>query len=536
MIVNTTDLEALASLAEGSRKLADLVRPGFGPFGRNTIYDQATDIEMIVNDGRQILPQVEFKDRQENTGAALVKKAGEVVGTYNGDGTIATILVADTLIQGGMRQITAGTNPMQLRKALDSLVEPVLNVIEENAVKADDTLLRNAAQVAADDEKMGSFVMDAYLAAKPDGTVTVVDSQEPHTRVEMYDGIRYEYGLYHKGFITDFVRGQAILQEPYILLLNQRVGAFADMKKILEEVVQKRVTLLIIAQDIDQPLLNILLANRANGALSVAVGKGPGFGETRRRNMEALAAKTGAVMIEENCGLTLSECDLSICGRVKRAVLDDEMTLLEGITQEDPEKVEMIRRRTAEKLENETNQDEIEKLQDTLNILSGKSAKIIAGGMVEYEMFEQKSRAESALAAIRSAEKLGVVAGGGSIYLTAAEKLKEMEPDAIFPKDIPEDVRTAAVNCMVKALTSLTKAIAENAGYAGGVVTDAVVKKQKEEGVRIGFDVRTGEYKDMLAAGVPDSADTACYVVQTAISMAGTVLTAGAVVYPPEQQ
>ena len=191
---------------------------------------------------------------------------------------------------------------------------------------------------------------------------------------------------------------------------------------------------------------------------------------------------------------------------------------------------------TAEKLAQETNADEIEKLQDTLNILSGKSAKIIAGGMIEYEMFEQKSKAESALAAIRSAEKLGVVPGGGSIYLTAAKAVEETDASVKTVRGVNADVMAAAKRCMTDALSSLTYAIAENAGYAGGVVIREIAARQEQEGVRIGFDVKNGTYCDMLEAGIADSADTCCYVVQTAVSIAGTVLTAGAVVYPPEKE
>lgn len=527
MSVKTMETSTLKDLAQGSARLAALLSPNFGPSGRNTIFDQLTDIELVVNDGRQILPQLELAEKEENTGATLLKNAGIAVGQNNGDGTTATILMADALVQEGMKQITAGTNPIQLKKELDRLSEPVLDAIRAQAAAPDKQMLEQVAVIAADDEEIGHFAAEAYEAVRPDGQITVVDSQEPHTRIEMFEGVRYEYGIYNQGFITDQVRRQAVLDDPYILLLNQKVSAIDDLKKMIMEAAEKKVSLLIIAQDVDQPLLNVLLMNNANRALKCCVGKGPGFGDTRRRNLECLAAKTGAVMIEENCGLTLKDCGLEVCGRAGRAVLDKDSTLLEGLPNENPERVAQLIRRTKETLENEKSPDEQEKLQETLNILSGKSAKIICGGMVEYEMFEQKSKADSAVAAIRAAERGGIVPGGGTVLLHALRAL---------PETGEGEVRKAAVKCLNSALLRPVLAIAENAGYSGDVVVEKVSAALAGGDKNYGFDAQKGEYGDMIAAGVLDCTDTICEAVRTAVSIAGIVLTAGAVVYPPENK
>ena len=514
------DPELAQQLRTGTEKVGKLVSPNFGPLGRNTIRDQKYDLPLVANSGRKVLKELALPGDGENVSAVLLREAALNISDHYGDGALTTAVLAQALIIAGQKLIAAGYNPMQLRKGIHALLPQVGPLLEEMSVPLDDELMEKFAQVTAKNEEVGVNVVKACRQVGTDGIITVLDSQARETVLNLWDGVRYDYGLYNMIFATDGERKRAVLEKPYVLLCNVKIQNIRQIQKILEDVVRQRASLLIIAQDVSDEVMRILAANAARGVLKVCIGKGPGFGDTRRRNMTALAAKTGSMLYEDGMGRTLEECGLEICAQVNYAELDKDQTVLQGFTKENPELVEILRKQTLEKRSTVTDEDEVEKLELTLSILNGKTAEIQVGAVIEYEMFEKKYLYENTIRAVQNAAKSGLVPGAGSAFLWMGEKLR---PEA---EKLTGAEREGAV-CLCEALAIPAKLLADNAGEDGNFI----VKQLLELGdPRKGYDVLDREITDLQEKGIMTPCNAARSMVEIAVETAASIWTTGAAV------
>lgn len=518
-----TDAGSLKKLSAGAGRLADTLRPNYGPNGRNTIYDQTYDIPLVVNTGRKILPEIQLTDRLEQTGAALVREAALKVDRLNGDGTTVTVMMAGTLIREGSKMIDAGADPVGLRRGIMHAIPAVEQAVRRGSVAADSReMIEQTASVAADSPEIGKLVADAFEAVGPGGIITVSDSQEPATRLEVSGGVKYDYGFLSASFINVPAKQAAALEHPYLLLVNRRLAHLAELENILAEMIKKKASLFIVASDMDQELMNLLLTNIHREIFLAAVGKAPGYGDTRNRNMRALAAKTGAVLVEEDYGLELDRCGLEICGRADFVMADREKTLIRGLHRENRSVVHEMKVHTEMLLAEEIDPYEKEKLKGTLAILAGNMASLIAGGMTEYEMFEAKHQIENGVNAAYTAIRTGVTAGGGKGYLLAVPAVEQMIHDSHGEEE------RLALQCVRKALLDPARSIADNVGDNGDYVTERLMERGQD--VFWGYDAGKHQFRDLRETGVLDPVGTVCSSFRAAAEIASVVLTAGAVV------
>lgn len=514
------DPELAEQLRAGTEKVGRLVTPNFGPQGRNTIRDQKYDLPLVANSGRKILKELALPGDGENVAAVLVREAALKISDNYGDGAITTAVLAQAMIIAGQKLIAAGYNPMQMRKGIHALLPKVAGYLDEMTVPLSDELMVKFANVTAKNEEVGENVVKACRQVGPDGVITVLDSQARDTVLNLWDGVRYDYGLYNMIFATDGERKRAVLDEPYLLLCNVKIQSIRDIQKILEEVIREGASLLIVAQDVSEDVQRILAANVARGVLKVVLGKGPGFGDTRRRNLQALAAKTGAIMYEENAGRKLSECGLEICARINHAELDKDNTVLQGFRKEDSETVKILHNHTQALLDETTDPDEREKLELTMSILNGKTAEIQVGAVIEYEMFEKKYLYENTIRAVQNAARSGLVPGAGSAFLWLGEKLR-----ADAEKLSGAEREGAEVLC--EALEIPARLLADNAGEDGNTVVRSLLDGGDPNR---GYDVVAHRETDLMEQGILTPRNAAQAMVEVAVETAASLWTTGAAV------
>lgn len=512
------DDEFQTSLLKGASALCAVAVPNFGPTGRTTIAEQKYDLPLVANSGRKILKDFELEDPSENIGAVLLRDAALQVGLEHGDGTLATVVLTDSMLKDGQTCIASGANPIMLRKGMGKAAQAAEKAIMAGSFPADSSKLRELAVNIAKFEDVGETVFKAVDAVGADGTVTVEDSQGSETILNIWDGAKYGYGLINNAFIRDTVNQNTVIDDPYILLVNYKLKSMTEIMTMLEQSIQHSAKLLIIASDMEQTLQTQLIANVNKGILDVTVANAPAHGDTRRRNMLALAAKTGAMLFEENNGYDLSECGLEMCGRVGKAILTKDSTVLQGFPLEIPESVEILKRHCEEQLENTSDLDEREKLETTLTILNGRIAEIIAGGTTEYEMFERKYLAENAVRALKSAIKEGVLPGGGAAYLAAVPALETLKANS-------EDEQQG-IEIVKKALYAPLKTLASNAGYS----PESLMAKMEGSDTLLCYDTVTGEICDPVSRNILDPASVVRACLATAVSVAGTLLSSTAAV------
>jgi len=506
------DEEARKGLAAGVNKLADAVKVTLGPKGRYVVLEKKFGAPTITNDGVTIAKEIELEDALENMGAQLVKEVAVKTNDVAGDGTTTATLLAQVIVSEGLRNVTAGANPLALRRGIEKAVDAIVEQIKSNAkeIEGKDEIAHVGAISAADAE-IGAKIADAMDVVGKDGVITVEESQTFGIDIDTVEGMQFDKGYISPYMVTDPDRMEAVLSDPLILIVNQKIGNIQDLLPVLEKVMQAGRQLMVIAEDIEGEALATLILNKLRGTFTCIAVKAPGFGDRRKRMLEDIAVVTGGQAIMEELGLKLENVTLDMLGRAKTVkVTKDSTTIIDGAGDEDAIKAR-IHQIKAE-IENSDSDFDKEKLQERLAKLSGGVAVIKVGAATETELKEKKHRIEDALQATRAAVEEGIVAGGGVALVDALPCL-----DALSLTDADEIV---GVNIIRKALVEPMKTIAANAGFEGSVV----VEKVKTLEVGHGLNSATGEYGDLLKMGVIDPVKVTRSALQNAASIAALIL------------
>ncbi len=512
-------VDARKSLEEGVNKLANTVRVTLGPKGRNVVLDKQFGAPLITNDGVTIAKEIELEDAFENMGAQLVKEVATKTNDVAGDGTTTATVLAQSMINEGMKNIAAGANAIILRrgmkKACDAAVASIAKMSQP--IKGKDQIARVAAISASSDE-VGEMVADAMEKVTSDGVITIEESKTMKTELDMVEGMQFDRGYVSAYMVTDTDKMEAVLDDPFILITDKKISNIQEILPVLEEVVKTGSKLLIIAEDVEGEALTTLIVNKLRGTFNVVAVKAPGFGDRRKEMLRDIAILTGGQVISEELGLELKEAKLAMLGRAKSIKVNKESTVIVdgyGKKKDITERVNQIKAQ----LEETTSDFDREKLQERLAKLSGGVAVIRVGAATETEMKEAKLRMEDALNATRAAVEEGIVPGGGSAYIQAIKTVVKAT------EKLEGDEKTGA-NIVLKALEAPLYIIAANAGLEGSVV----VNKVKEGKAGYGFDAYKEEYVDMIKAGILDPAKVTRSALQNATSVASTLLTTEAVV------
>ena len=512
-------VDARKSLEEGVNKLANTVRVTLGPKGRNVVLDKQFGAPLITNDGVTIAKEIELEDAFENMGAQLVKEVATKTNDVAGDGTTTATVLAQSMINEGMKNIAAGANAIILRrgmkKACDAAVASIAKMSQP--IKGKDQIARVAAISASSDE-VGEMVADAMDKVTSDGVITIEESKTMKTELDMVEGMQFDRGYVSAYMVTDTDKMEAVLDDPFILITDKKISNIQEILPVLEEVVKTGSKLLIIAEDVEGEALTTLIVNKLRGTFNVVAVKAPGFGDRRKEMLRDIAILTGGQVISEELGLELKDAKLAMLGRAKSVKVNKETTVIVdglGKKKDIAERVQQIKAQ----LEETTSDFDREKLQERLAKLSGGVAVIRVGAATETEMKEAKLRMEDALNATRAAVEEGIVPGGGSAYIQAIKTVVKAT------ENLEGDEKTGA-NIVLKALEAPLYIIAANAGLEGSVV----VNKVKESKPGFGFDAFKEEYVDMIKAGILDPAKVTRSALQNATSVASTLLTTEAVV------
>ena len=507
-------VEARKALEAGVNKLADTVRVTLGPKGRNVVLDKSFGTPLITNDGVTIAKEVELEDAFENMGAQLVKEVATKTNDVAGDGTTTATVLAQAMINEGMKNLAAGANPIILRKgmkkATDVAVEAIAKMSEP--IKGKDQIARVAAISASDDE-VGSLVADAMEKVTNEGVITIEESKTMKTELDLVEGMQFDRGYVSAYMCTDMEKMEANLDDPYILITDKKISNIQDILPVLEELVKSGQKLLIIAEDVEGEALTTLIVNKLRGTFNVVAVKAPGYGDRRKDMLKDIAVLTGGTVISEELGLELKDATLASLGRAKSVKVQKENTVIvdgQGSKADIDNRVAQIKAQLSET----TSEFDKEKLQERLAKLSGGVAVIRVGAATETEMKEAKLRMEDALNATRAAVEEGIIAGGGSAYIHASKEVEKLVAT------LEGDERTGA-KIILKALEAPLFRIVENAGLEGSVV----VNKVRESSVGVGFDAYREEYVDMVKAGILDPAKVTRSALQNANSVASTLLT-----------
>ncbi len=513
--------EARRGLQAGVDKLADTVKVTLGPKGRNVVLEKKWGAPTITNDGVTIAKEIEFDDPFENMGAQLAKEVANKTNDVAGDGTTTATVIAQAMVADGLRLVTAGANPMEMRRGIEEAVNTVVESIEALAtpVSSDDRdAIAYVASNSAADTTIGHPIADAMHKVGNEGVITVEDSQTFGVDLEFTEGMQFDKGYISPYFITDADRQEAVLDEPYILIANQKIGSVQDLVPVLEKVMQTSKPVLVIAEDVEGEALATLVVNKIRGTFNSVAVKAPGFGERRKAQLQDIAILTGSTVISEEVGLKLDGVTLDMLGTARKVVITkDNTTIVEGAgSQADVEaRVKQIR----QEIENSDSDWDREKLSERLAKLSGGVAVISVGAATEVELKEKKHRIEDAIQATRAAVDEGIVAGGGVALLRSQEAIDKLRGKS--------DDWKAGRQIVRRALEAPIRQIAINAGFEGGVVVDKV--KNEHSGSE-GFNAATGEYEDLIAAGIIDPAKVTRSTLQNAASIAALLITTEALV------
>ncbi len=513
------DEDARRALEAGVNRLADAVKVTIGPKGRNVVLDKKFGAPTITNDGVSIAREIELEDPFENMGAQLVKEVATKTNDVAGDGTTTATVLAQALVREGLRNVAAGANPMGVKRGIEAAVAAAVEAIAGSAKEVDEkSEIAQVAAISAADPKIGEVIADAIDKVGKDGVVTVEESNTFGMELEFTEGMQFDKGYLSPYFVTDMERQEAVLDDPYILFVNSKISSVQDLVPVLEKVMQGGKPLLIVAEDVEGEALATLVVNKIRGTFSSLAVKAPGFGERRKAMLQDMAVLTGGQVIAEEVGLKLDNTTLDLLGRARKVVVTkDNTTIVDGAgTSEDVSgRIAQIKREI-----DETDSDwDREKLQERLAKLSGGVAVIKVGAATEVELKEKKHRIEDALSATRAAIEEGVVAGGG----TALVRAKPAVAAAI--ESLSGDEKTGAT-IILRGLDAPARMIADNAGAEGAVVVQQV---ERESG-NVGFNAATGEFEDLLKAGVIDPAKVTRAALQNAASIASLLLTTEALV------
>ena len=512
-------LEARKALEEGVNKLANTVRVTIGPKGRNVVLDKSYGAPLITNDGVTIAKDIELEDAFENMGAQLVKEVATKTNDVAGDGTTTATVLAQAMVNAGMKNLAAGANPIILRKgmkkATDCAVEAIAHMSEK--VTGKDQIAK-VASISAGDEEVGQMVADAMEKVSNDGVITIEESKTMKTELDLVEGMQFDRGYISAYMATDMDKMEANLDNPYILITDKKISNIQEILPVLEQIVQSGAKLLIIAEDVEGEALTTLIVNKLRGTFNVVAVKAPGYGDRRKEMLKDIAILTGGQVISEELGLELKDTTMDMLGRAKSVKVQKENTVIvdgEGAKEDIEARVAQIRAQ----LEETTSDFDKEKLQERLAKLAGGVAVIRVGAATETEMKEAKLRMEDALNATRAAVEEGVISGGGSAYIHASKKVAELAAT------LSGDEKTGA-EIILKALEAPLYHIAHNAGLEGAVI----INKVRESEVGTGYDALNDEYVNMIDAGILDPAKVTRSALQNATSVASTLLTTESVV------
>ena len=511
--------EARTALEAGVDKLANTVRVTIGPKGRNVVLDKSYGAPLITNDGVTIAKEIELEDAFENMGAQLVKEVATKTNDVAGDGTTTATVLAQAMIQEGMKNLEAGANPIVLRRGMKKATEKAVETIAamSSKVTGKDQIAK-VASISAGDESVGNMVADAMEKVSNDGVITIEESKTMQTELDLVEGMQFDRGYISAYMATDMDKMEAVLDEPYILITDKKISNIQEILPLLEQIVQSGSRLLIIAEDIEGEALTTLIVNKLRGTFNVVAVKAPGYGDRRKEMLKDIAILTGGQVISEEVGLELKDATMAQLGRAKSVKVKKENTVIvdgEGNKEEIQARIGQIRAQ----LEETTSEFDKEKLQERLAKLAGGVAVIRVGAATETEMKEAKLRMEDALNATRAAVEEGIIAGGGSAYIHASKEVAKLA------ETLEGDEKTGA-KVILKALEAPLYYISANAGLEGAVI----INKVKESAPGIGFNAATEEYVDMVEAGILDPVKVTRSALQNATSVASTLLTTESVV------
>ncbi len=511
--------ESRQAILRGVNQLADAVKVTLGPKGRNVVIEKKFGSPTITKDGVTVAKEIELKDALENAGAQMVREVASKTSDVAGDGTTTATVLAQAIFREGARLVAAGHNPMALKRGIDRAVDAAVNCIKGMAKPVQGEAIAQVGTISANgDKQIGEIIAEAMKKVGKDGVITVEESKSLETTLEVVEGMQFDRGYLSPYFVTDAERMEATLENALILIHEKKISAMKDLLPLLEQVARQGKPLLIIAEDVDGEALATLVVNKLRGTLQVCAVKAPGFGDRRKAMLEDIAVLTGGQVISEDLGIKLENVKLEDLGRAKRVTVDkDNTTIVEGAG-----KAEKIKARVEQirvQIENTTSDYDREKLQERLAKLVGGVAVIKVGAATETALKEKKARVEDAMHATRAAVEEGIVPGGGVALLRAQKALENIE--------LGEDEERFGVQIVRRALEEPLRQIAINAGLEGAVVVNRVASESSES---FGFNAATGEFEDLVAAGVIDPAKVTRTALQNAASIAGLMLTTEALI------
>ncbi len=511
--------EARAALESGVNQLANTVRVTLGPKGRNVVLDKSFGAPLITNDGVTIAKEIELEDAFENMGAQLIKEVASKTNDVAGDGTTTATVLAQAMVNEGMKNLAAGANPIVLRKGMKKATECAVDAIASMSSKVTGKeQIARVATVSSGDEEVGQMVADAMEKVSNDGVITIEESKTMKTELDLVEGMQFDRGYISAYMATDMEKMEANMDEPYILITDKKISNIQEILPVLEQIVQSGARLLIIAEDIEGEALTTLIVNKLRGTFNVTAVKAPGYGDRRKAMLEDIAILTGGQVISEELGLDIKEVTLEQLGRAKSVKVQKENTVIvDGYGNK--EAIEGRVGQIRAQLETTTSEFDREKLQERVAKLAGGVAVIRVGAATETEMKEAKLRMEDALNATRAAVEEGIISGGGSAYIHASKKV------AVLADTLEGDEKTGA-KIILKALDAPLFRIAANAGLEGSVI----INKVKESEIGTGFDAYNEEYVNMVTAGILDPAKVTRSALQNATSVSSTLLTTESVV------
>jgi len=509
------NIEARDLLKKGVDSLANAVKVTLGPKGRNVVIEKKFGAPQVTKDGVTVAKEIELSEEFENLGAQMVKEVASKTNDDAGDGTTTATVLAQSIVKVGLKNVTAGANPMDLKRGIDKAVQKVVDTLKSMSeeIGDDNTKIEQVASVSANnDAEIGRLIAEAMEKVKKEGVITVEEAKISDTYVEVVEGMQFDRGYISPYFVTDTEKMEAVLENPYVLLFDKKISVMKDLLPVLESTAQSGKPLLIIAEDVDGEALATLIVNKLRGSLKVAAVKAPGFGDRRKEMLEDIAILTGGTVISEEKGLKLENTTLDMLGDCEKISVDkDNTTIVNGAGDKDSIKARVGQIKV--QIENTTSDYDKEKLQERLAKLAGGVAVLYVGAASEVEMKERKDRMNDALNATRAAVEEGIIPGGGVAYLRAMEKLEGFEGE--------NDDETTGIAIVRRALEEPLRIIAENAGVDGAVA----VQKVKEGKGDFGFNARTEAYENLMKVGVIDPTKVARIALENAASIAGMLLT-----------
>ena len=509
------NVDARAQMKEGADALANAVKVTLGPKGRNVVIDKKFGAPQVTKDGVTVAKEVELEDKFANMGAQMVKEVASKTNEQAGDGTTTATVLAQAIINVGLKNVTAGANPMDLKRGIDKAVAAVVAELRAHsqAVGDDYSKIEQVGTISANnDSYIGKLIADAMSKVKKDGVITVEEAKGTETEVKVVEGMQFDRGYISPYFMTNGEKMETVLDDPQILITDKKISTMKDLLPILEPIAREGRSLLIIAEDVDGEALTTLVVNKLRGTLKIAAVKAPGFGDRRKEMLQDIATLTGAIVVSEERGFTLENTTPDMLGKAEKVVITKENTTIvngAGNKEDIAERAELIRKQIA----TTTSDYDREKLQERLGKLAGGVAVLYVGAATEVEMKEKKDRVEDALNATRAAVEEGFVPGGGVAYVRAAEVLRDMKGD--------NDDETTGIHIVARALEEPLRQIAANAGVEGSVI----IQKIREGKDDFGYNARTDEYCNLYEAGVIDPTKVSRVALENAASVAGMFLT-----------